>query len=225
MRFSKFASLFGILTSALLVGCGTTDFGEVDSLSPLIESRNSVEGAASVLKNTYDDTDPEYIVGQLSYVEASSSINAVIYQLILSLESQTTLPTIDESDDESEGSDATNNLQSSVEDALVNGSDFYLFVARNVCSLEEPAGIGDLCDDARLLVGAGASLGTVIEGLVPKVFDAIVEYSKAERMASEERRKELIKTLKSFLLVPFDEIGTEASDTEASDTEASDTEK
>ncbi|MGB3789382.1 MAG: hypothetical protein WA949_15330, partial [Phormidesmis sp.] len=81
----------GLSFLVLTASCTPANLGEVAPLSPLVESRYQVIGAAEALKAQFSPTDSEYRVGQLAYVKAASSVNAVIQQLILSLRSQTRL--------------------------------------------------------------------------------------------------------------------------------------
>ena len=182
-------------------GCTSEDFGEVEPLTPLIEYRYRVVGAAEALKSEFSVDDPEYIVGQLAYVEAASNVNAVIQQLILSLQSQTKIPSLSEN---SEVEDANSSIEDDISDALLSSAEFYNFVTRQVCDLSEAH--ANLCTDAGLLGVSGASLETTLLGLVPKIVDAIIAQSAAQREADEKRRKELVEQLESLLLEPFGHI-------------------
>ncbi len=193
----------GLSFLVLTASCTPANLGEVAPLSPLVESRYQVIGAAEALKAQFSPTDSEYRVGQLAYVKAASSVNAVIQQLILSLRSQTQL-----SDPNATGAAGTYGLENDIEDAILNSLSFYTFVAQSVCN--QPAN-ASFCEEAELLsdtrsFGDGL-FGSTLIGLIPSISNAIIEQADAQREADAERRAELIIHLESLLLEPFSEVG------------------
>lgn len=193
----------GLSFLALSASCAPADLGAVAPLSPLVESRYQVIGAAETLKAQFEPTDSEYRVGQLAYVKAAASVNAVIQQLILSLRSQTQL-----SDPNAAGTDNIYGLENDIEAAILNSLSFYEFVAKSVCN--QPAN-SSFCDEAALLNDtrgfADGLFGSTLIGLIPSISDAIIEQSIAQRQADAERRAALIVHLESLLLTPFSEVG------------------
>lgn len=199
----------GLFCLTFTASCTPANLGEVAPLAPLVESRYQVIGAAETLKSQFDSSDSEYRVGQLAYVKAASSVNAVIQQLILSLRSQTRLSSTDATGDDIYG------LEDDIEDALLNSLSFYAFVAESVCNQPDNS---SFCEEAEILsdtraLGEGL-LGSTLIGLIPSVSQAIIEQSIAQREADAERRAELIIHLEGLLLEPFSEIGNRDFDSE-----------
>ena len=201
-KLERLAVSFSLL--AVTASCTPANLGEVAPLSPLVESRYQMIGAAETLKAQFEPTDSEYRVGQLAYVKAASSVNAVIQQLILSLRSQTQL-----SNPNATGTAGTYGLESDVEAAILNSLSFYAFVAESVCN--QPGNTA-FCEDAELLGntrGFGDGLfGSTLIGLIPSISDAIIEQASAQREADAERRAALIIHLEGLLLEPFSEVGS-----------------
>lgn len=187
----------------LAAGCTPANLGEVAPLSPLVESRYQVVGAAETLKSQFGPTDAEYRVGQLAYVKATASVNAVIQQLILSLRSQTQL-----SNPNTTGAENVYGLEDDIEAAILNSLSFYEFVAESVCN--QPAN-SSFCDEAALLDDtrnfADGLFGSTLIGLIPSISDAIIQQANAQREADTERRAELILHLEGLLLEPSSEVG------------------
>ncbi|EDX87517.1 hypothetical protein S7335_5227 [Synechococcus sp. PCC 7335] len=198
----------GLAFLVFTASCAPANLGEVAPLSPLVESRYQVIGAAETLKSQFDPSDSEYRVGQLAYVKAAASVNAVIQQLILSLRSQTRL-----SDPNTAGTEDVYGLEDDIEAAIINSLSFYSFVAQSVCN--QPAN-SSFCEEAELLSGtrsfADGLFGSTLIGLIPSISDAIIEQSIAQREADAERRAELIIHLESLLLEPFSEVGSYQND-------------
>ncbi|MEM8502371.1 MAG: hypothetical protein AAF716_04380 [Cyanobacteria bacterium P01_D01_bin.1] len=195
----------GLSFLVLAASCTPANLGEVAPLSPLVESRYQVIGAAETLKAQFSPSDSEYMVGQLAYVKAAASVNAVIQQLILSLRSQTQL-----SNPNPTSADGTYGLENDIEDAILNSLSFYEFVAQSVCN--QPAN-SSFCEEAELLSDtrsfADGLFGSTLIGLIPSISDAIIEQANAQREADAERRAELIIHLESLLLEPFSEVGSD----------------
>ncbi|MBE9064616.1 hypothetical protein [cf. Phormidesmis sp. LEGE 11477] len=193
----------GLSCLTFTASCAPANLGEVAPLAPLVESRYQVIGAAETLKSQFSPTDSEYVVGQLAYVKAASSVNAVIQQLILSLRSQTRLSSASATEE-----DSIYGLENDIEDAIVNSLSFYIFVAESVC--DQPAN-SSFCEDAEILEDTrgfeDGLLGSTLIGLIPSVSRAIIEQSIAQREADAERRDELIIHLEGLLLEPFSEVG------------------
>ena len=135
----------GLWCLTLSASCTPVSLGEVAPLTPLVESRYQVIGAAETLKAQFDPSDSEYRVGQLAYVRAASSVNAVIQQLILNLRSQTRLASPD-----ADSAEGLYSLEDDIEAAILNSLSFYAFVAQSVCNQPDNS---SFCEEAELLEG------------------------------------------------------------------------
>ena len=173
------------LCSVFIVGCTQprTLFSSAP-LTPLVNARYTSDNAVKTLKKSISPESNDYIVGRHLYNRASSRVNGLLTQIIISVEANSSITNTKIFKDE---------IVAAVGDAVA----FQNFV-------EEKTRPKELFDGGILKpIDVGA--------ILPEIINAIAKFSEAARAADAKQRAIMVCEMKSLLLPPFDEVNEKAT--------------
>jgi hypothetical protein len=175
----------------LLTGCTKSKTGlDTAALTPLVKARYTADSSVRSLKELYCDQSGKLVDGKLSeseqicretrlrYNRAATSINTVLSQLTLSIESNVSV-----------ANDKV--FKQEVERSITAAFDLERFLAE---SLARPSGLPKF------------ALPFGLTGLVDTLLGAIPSFSAAARQADGPQRAFMVCELKGLKLQPFDTL-------------------
>jgi hypothetical protein len=177
--------LAGFLCSVFLIGCTQpgTLFNSAP-LTPLVNARYTSDNAVKTLKKSISSESNDYIVGRNLYNRASSRVNGLLTQIIISVEANSSITN-------------TKIFKDEIAAAVGDSVTFQNYVEEKT----RPLGIAD----------EGILKPIDIGVLLPEIIKGIANFSEAARAADAKQRAVMVCEIKSLLLPTFDEVNEKAT--------------